>query len=99
MVHTYPVCTYSWFCFFQFGGYNGSERLADMYVYDFETNFWAEVDCTHGDCPSGRSSLVAQIYENSLYLFGVSCFCVCFIVGEQLILQCYYLSSITFTGI
>jgi hypothetical protein len=42
-----------------------------MFAYDFETNHWSEVDCTNGDRPSGRSSLVAQVYENSLYImFG-----------------------------
>eukprot|EP00591_Stephanopyxis_turris_P014526 CAMPEP_0195540988 /NCGR_PEP_ID=MMETSP0794_2-20130614/50854_1 /TAXON_ID=515487 /ORGANISM="Stephanopyxis turris, Strain CCMP 815" /LENGTH=593 /DNA_ID=CAMNT_0040675071 /DNA_START=14 /DNA_END=1792 /DNA_ORIENTATION=+ len=55
---------------YAYGGYSGSERLADMYAYDFETNHWSEVDCSQGDCPSGRSSLVAQVYENSLYIFG-----------------------------
>ena len=39
-------------------------------MIDFETNHWSEVDCTNGECPSGRSSLVAQVYENSLYIFG-----------------------------
>lgn len=53
-----------------YGGYSGSQRLADMYAYDFETNHWSEVDCTDGDAPSGRSSLVAQVYENFLYVFG-----------------------------
>lgn len=47
-----------------YGGYSGSERLADMYAYDFETNHWSQVDCSSGDAPSGRSSLVAQVYEN-----------------------------------
>ena len=46
-----------------YGGYSGTERLADMYVYDFDTNHWSTIDCTHGDAPSGRSSLVAQVYE------------------------------------
>jgi len=55
---------------YTYGGYSGSERLADMFAYDFETNHWSEVDCTNGECPSGRSSLVAQVYENSLYIFG-----------------------------
>jgi len=55
---------------YSFGGYSGSERLADMHAYDFETNHWQEVDCTAGDAPSGRSSLVAQVYENCLYIFG-----------------------------
>jgi len=41
-----------------------------MLAYDFETNHWSEVDCSHGERPSGRSSLVAQVYENSLYIFG-----------------------------
>jgi N-acetylneuraminic acid mutarotase len=53
-----------------YGGYSGSERLADMYAYDFETNHWSQIDCTSGDAPSGRSSLVAQVYENSVYVFG-----------------------------
>ena len=53
-----------------YGGYSGNERLADMYAYDFETNHWSEVDYTTGDAPSGRSSLVAQVYENCLYIFG-----------------------------
>eukprot|EP00986_Skeletonema_menzelii_P000229 scaffold67_cov155-Skeletonema_menzelii.AAC.3 len=55
---------------YTYGGYSGSERLADMFAYDFETNHWCEVDCSQGECPSGRSSLVAQVYENSLYIFG-----------------------------
>lgn len=53
-----------------YGGYSGNERLADMYAYDFETNHWSEVDCSTGDAPSGRSSLVAQVYENCLFIFG-----------------------------
>ena len=55
---------------YTYGGYSGSERLADMYAYDFETNVWSEVDCSSGDCPSGRSSLVAQAYGSCLYIFG-----------------------------
>jgi leucine-zipper-like transcriptional regulator 1 len=41
-----------------------------MYAYDFETHHWSQIDCTGGDPPSGRSSLVAQVYENCLYIFG-----------------------------
>ena len=62
---------------YTFGGYNGTERLNDMYEYDFQTLRWAQV---HGDSsgsssagsevPSGRSSLVSQVYKNSLYIFG-----------------------------
>jgi N-acetylneuraminic acid mutarotase len=55
---------------FVYGGYSGSERLSDMYAYDFETNHWNEVDCSNGDVPSGRSSLVAQVYRNCMYIFG-----------------------------
>lgn len=53
-----------------YGGYSGSERLSDMYVYCFDSNHWTQVMATTGDAPSGRSSLVAQIYQNSLYVFG-----------------------------
>ena len=56
---------------YTYGGYSGSERLADMYVYDFKTGHWSEVNYSNSDCcPSGRSSLVAQVYENCLYIFG-----------------------------
>ena len=55
---------------FVYGGYSGSERLSDMYAYDFETNHWSEVDCSNGEAPSGRSSLVAQVYRNCIYIFG-----------------------------
>lgn len=57
-----------------YGGYSGNERLADMYAYDFDTNHWSSVDCTGGDAPSGRSSLVAQVYDNSIYVFGTLLF-------------------------
>lgn len=55
---------------FVYGGYSGNQRLSDLWAYDFETHFWAEVDCSNGDAPSGRSSLVAQVYENYLYVFS-----------------------------
>jgi BTB/POZ domain len=41
-----------------------------MYVYEFETQHWSRVDCTAGDAPSGRSSLVAQAHCGSLWIFG-----------------------------
>jgi leucine-zipper-like transcriptional regulator 1 len=53
-----------------YGGFSGAERLADMYAYDFDTHHWSQVDCTRGDAPSGRSSLVTQVYNNSIYVFG-----------------------------
>mmetsp|Transcript_67271 Transcript_67271/g.194549 ORF Transcript_67271/g.194549 Transcript_67271/m.194549 type:complete len:622 (-) Transcript_67271:341-2206(-) len=53
-----------------YGGYSGSQRLADMHAYDFETNAWSQIDANVGEVPSGRSSLVAQVYQNNLYVFG-----------------------------
>lgn len=54
-----------------YGGYNGNQRLADLFAYDFETNAWSQVDASVGEVPSGRSSLVAQVYENNMYIgFG-----------------------------
>jgi leucine-zipper-like transcriptional regulator 1 len=55
---------------FLFGGFNGNERLNENFVYDFDSGHWSQIDGTGGDVPSGRSSLVAQIYENALYVFG-----------------------------
>jgi len=53
-----------------FGGYSGSQRLSDMHTYDFQSNYWRKVDLSNSDAPSGRSSLVAQVYKNNLYIFG-----------------------------
>lgn len=53
-----------------FGGYSGSQRLSDMYTYDFQSNYWTKLDLPKDDAPSGRSSLVAQVYKNNLYIFG-----------------------------
>lgn len=54
-----------------YGGYNGNQRLADLFAYDFETNAWSQIDANIGEVPSGRSSLVAQVYENNMYIgFG-----------------------------
>ena len=42
-----------------------------MYAYDFDTELWSLIDSSSGCPPKGRSSLVAQIYDNSLYVgFG-----------------------------
>jgi hypothetical protein len=53
-----------------YGGYSGVERLNDVFVFNFDSNHWTQVMANGGDAPSGRSSHVAQIYENSLYVFG-----------------------------
>ena len=44
---------------YTFGGYNGTERLNDMYEYSGETQRWTQFQPT-GDVPSGRSSLAAR---------------------------------------
>ena len=41
-----------------------------MYTYDFLSNYWTKVDLSEDNAPSGRSSLVAQVYKNNLYIFG-----------------------------
>lgn len=41
-----------------------------QFAYDFDTNHWSQIDCSSGDAPSGRSSLVAQVYESSVFVFG-----------------------------
>jgi N-acetylneuraminic acid mutarotase len=64
-----------------YGGYNGSQRLADMYLYDFDSREWSQVVCSgtghlpvvvdgRALSPCGRSSLVAQVYNNYFYVFG-----------------------------
>jgi len=53
-----------------FGGYSGSQRLSDMHTYDFQSNYWSKIDLSNSNAPSGRSSLVAQVYKNYLYIFA-----------------------------
>ena len=53
-----------------FGGYSGSRRLSDMYTYDCQSHYWAKIDMSNSDAPSGRSSLVAQVYKNNFYIFS-----------------------------
>lgn len=53
-----------------FGGYNGSERLNDLFRYDFEEDWWSQVVPKGSEAPDGRSSLVAEVYGVSLFLFG-----------------------------
>eukprot|EP00941_MAST-03F_sp_MAST-3F-sp1_P001790 g1790.t1 len=63
---------------YSFGGYNGVTRLNDMHRFDFETCVWTKIEVdngeddlrTLGELPSGRSSIVAQVYENTLLVFG-----------------------------
>ncbi|PFH34937.1 leucine zipper-like transcriptional regulator [Besnoitia besnoiti] len=55
-------------CLYIFGGYNGQERLNDLYVFNLDTHEWQVVEAR--DTPSGRSSMVAQVYKNALYIFG-----------------------------
>jgi hypothetical protein len=55
--------------FIVFGGYDGRERLNDLYQFSFESRHWTAIK-TFGEVPSGRSSLVAEIYKDSLLIFG-----------------------------
>ena len=53
-----------------YGGYSGSQRLSDMHTYDLQSKYWSMVSFSNDDAPSGRSSLVAQVYKNYLYIFS-----------------------------
>lgn len=55
-------------CLYLFGGYNGTERLQDLYEFNFKKSRWEQIEALLA--PSGRSSLVAQVYSNSMYIFG-----------------------------
>ena len=59
-------------CLYTFGGYNGSERLNDMHEFNFDTHRWSVISEPSNDknVPSGRSSLIAEVHNHSLYLFG-----------------------------
>lgn len=50
-----------------YAGYNGSQRLDDMYFYCFDSKEWSKLESGGQHSPSGRSSLVAQVYTNHLF--------------------------------
>ncbi|CAD8054512.1 unnamed protein product [Paramecium sonneborni] len=51
-----------------FGGFNGLERQNDLYEFDFGIKTWKKLEVN--ESPKGRSSMVFQIYNDSLYIFG-----------------------------
>jgi len=51
-----------------FGGYSGQDRLNDLYQFRFDIHAWFLIPTESP--PSGRSSLVAQVYGNSFFVFG-----------------------------
>jgi hypothetical protein len=46
--------------------FNGMERISELFSYDLVTEHFSLIDCSSADAPSGRSSLVMQVHENSL---------------------------------
>lgn len=75
-------CAYYGNSFYVFGGYDGSVRLNDFHEFNFATRQWRcicepskhdpedDVWNRSSPMPSGRSSLIAQVYKHSLYCFG-----------------------------
>jgi len=56
--------------FFIFGGFDGSQRVNDMHVFDLETNTWGRVLTAQGNAPTPRHSHAAVVYRDSMYVFG-----------------------------
>jgi hypothetical protein len=55
-----------------FGGYQGTERVADCYFYDFMRGRWSVVVPAPGGHPppSPRDRHVGVVYKRSFYVFG-----------------------------
>lgn len=55
--------------FYIFGGFDGTQRVNDLHVFDMETNVWARV-VSSGNAPTPRHSHAAVVHRDSLYVFG-----------------------------
>ncbi len=55
--------------FFVFGGFDGSTRVNDTYLYDLVNKQWSVLQCG-GAVPSPRHSHAAVVYKDSMYVFG-----------------------------
>ena len=55
--------------FVLFGGFDGTRWLNDMYVFDFATNTWTEVEA-RGDLPSVRSCPAWAKDDRYVYVLG-----------------------------
>jgi hypothetical protein len=55
-----------------FGGYNGYLRLNNLYEFDLDKKLWAKLD-VH-DPPQERSSMVLQVYSDTLFNFSIISF-------------------------
>jgi len=66
--------------FILFGGFDGTRWLNDMFVFDFETNKWTEVE-PRGDLPSVRSCPAWAKDDRYVYVLGMCAQVLC--VGEQ----------------
>jgi len=52
-----------------YGGYGGSQRLDDLWSFDFETRSWEQILYTGGG-PGARENNGVVVVDNVLYLFG-----------------------------
>ena len=57
--------------FVLFGGFDGTRWLNDMYVFDFATNSWTEVEA-RGHLPSVRSCPAWAKDDRYVYVLGTS---------------------------
>lgn len=55
--------------FILFGGFDGTRWLNDMFVFDFETNKWMEVE-PRGNLPSVRSCPAWAKDDRYVYVLG-----------------------------
>jgi len=54
-----------------FGGWDGSKRLNDLYVFSLKSFIWSEVDVV-GESPAARAGMELCNVNNKLFLFGGS---------------------------
>lgn len=52
-----------------FGGYDGSNRVNDLYKYDFKLSRWSQIQ-TSSVAPSARDRHVVVTHQDCMYIFG-----------------------------
>ena len=55
-----------------FGGHDGTRHLADMHIFDFDSQIWAAVTDFTGTPPINRDSHLSVVMRNFMFVFGGS---------------------------
>lgn len=55
-------------CLYIYGGYDGDERLSDLYQFSFTTSKWTQVSTDGTNTPSGRDRHIVVSHDDKIYI-------------------------------